>query len=373
MTTFLLITFGAFLLSMVCGFIFIPWILNYCKLHQLYDIPNQRKMHHTFVPRLGGVSFLPSMMLAFVAALFVAGFNPGREITLHLWTVYFLIGILIIYCTGIVDDVLGVSPRTKFIAQIVAACCLPLAGLYVNNLYGLFGIEQIPAWAAMPLTVFIIVFIVNAVNLIDGIDGLCAGLCIIALAGYFIVFGLQNILTYCILIAGIIGVLTAYLYFNLFGKTENNRKIFMGDSGSLTLGFILAFLFVKYAMDNPHVMPYRKDGLLLSSTFLIIPVFDVVRLIFVRSYHRQPIFGADKNHVHHKLMRAGLSQHQALAAILLLAVGYIALNFSLGLVLSSTWVVVIDIVIFILFQLTVNVLIRKRGAQPFVLNPERNE
>ena len=136
-------------------------------------------------------------------------------------------------CNGIVDDILGLSPLIKFIVQIIAACALPLSGLYINNMYGFFGIHEIPYYIGFPLTVLTIVFIDNAINLIDGIDGLAASLSIIALSGFLYMFIVQNVWSYSILIAGLIGVLVAFMYFNLFGSAENNRKIFMGDSGSL--------------------------------------------------------------------------------------------------------------------------------------------
>ena len=104
------------------------------------------------------------------------------------------------------------------------------------------------------------------------------------------------------------GVLVPFLYHNIWGKQEKNQKIFMGDSGSLTLGYILGVLLIKFCMYNPHVMPYQKGATLLSVTLLIVPTFDVFRVIIVRLLHHKPIFRADKNHIHHKLMRAGLTR-----------------------------------------------------------------
>jgi len=365
MNIYLLLIIGAFLLSIVCGFVFIPIILNYCKEHNLYDIPNARKIHSNYVPRLGGICFLPSMLIAFLIAIIAMGLSQGKQVTVSLWSIYFLAGLLMIYSVGIIDDIIGVRPRTKFLVQIAAACFLPLAGLYINTLYGFCGITDIPYYIGMPLTIFVIVFIVNSINLIDGIDGLCASLTILSLGGYFYLFFQQRILVYCMLIAGLIGVLVPYLYFNIWGKVENNRKIFMGDSGSLTLGYVLAFLFVKYAMHNPLVMPYRTDGLLLSFTFLIIPVFDVVRIILMRTIKHRPIFGADKNHIHHKLMRAGLTAHQTLVALLLFSVFFIALNFSLNSMIYASYIVVIDIIIYTVFHLILDRIIGIRGGQPF--------
>ena len=277
--------------------------------------------------------------------------------SVSVWNAVFLIGLSIIYCTGIIDDLIGLNPQTKFVMQIIAASLLPFAGLYVNNLYGLFGINEIPNYVGIPLTIFIIVFVDNAINLIDGIDGLAAGLSLIALTGflaYFIYYGVF-FHTYCLLAAGMIGALIAFIYFNLFGKPERNTKIFMGDSGSLSLGFTLGFLAVKCIADNTIIWPTRHEAVILPLTLLFVPSADVVRVTLYRLRHHKPLFGADKNHIHHKLMRTGLTQHQALVCILMLAVAYIVINGLLyALSVPSTYIVIIDILLFCLMNVCVN-------------------
>jgi UDP-N-acetylmuramyl pentapeptide phosphotransferase/UDP-N-acetylglucosamine-1-phosphate transferase len=152
--------------------------------------------------------------------------------------------------------------------------------------------------------------------------------------------------TYSILVAGLMGALIAFLYFNLFGSVERNTKIFMGDSGSLSLGFTLGFLAVKCAMNNTAIWPVRPEAIIVGLTLPIVPTADVARVTLYRLRHHRPLFDADKNHIHHKLMRAGLSQHQALVAILLLAVAYIMLNSLLFPLVPATLLVVIDVALF---------------------------
>ena len=350
---------GVFIISMVCGFIFIPIILNFCKAKQLYDIPNARKIHKNAIPRLGGIAFMPSMFIAFAIALSAISVTD-KLITVNIWSLYFLISILLIYVMGIIDDVLGLSPLIKFVVQIVAACFLPFSGLYINNLYGFMGIHEIPYLIGFPLTVLVIVFIDNAVNLIDGIDGLAASLSIMALAGFLYIFSSQDIWAYAILIAGLIGVLVAFLYFNLFGDVNKNRKIFMGDAGSLTLGFILGFLCVKYSMSNPAVITEHKFNFFMAFTLLLVPMFDVVRVFMVRIYHGCSPFMADRSHIHHKFMNAGLSQHQALACIVALAAAYIALNHVLLKSMCNTYVFLIDVAVYVCLNLTLNRVISNK-------------
>lgn len=362
MSIYIICTIGVFLISTVCGFVFIPAILNFCKVKNLYDIPNARKIHSNAVPRLGGISFIPSMFIAFAVALLYVN-STEKLIRINLWSFYFLISTLLIYGMGIIDDILGLSPTVKFIVQIMAACMLPFAGLYINDLYGFMGIHRLPFHVGAPLTVLMIVFIDNALNLIDGIDGLAASLSIIGLVGFFIIFATQGVWTYAILITGLIGVLVAFLYFNLFGDPNKNKKIFMGDSGSLTLGFILSIMCVKYTMYNPNVMLSHKFDFIMAFTLLMVPMFDVVRVFIVRLYHKKSPFQADKRHIHHKFMAAGLSQHQTLVIIIALALLYIVINFLLLKVMSNTWAFMIDVALYIILNLILNQKVKKHSVK----------
>ena len=294
MSTYILISLFAFAMSAVCGFIMIPQILSFCRKRKLYDTPNARKVHKNAIPRLGGVSFMPSMLIATVVALLAWVYtSKGNKIGVSPWSIFFGVGITVIY--------------------------------------------EIPPLVGAVLTVGVLVFIMNSINLIDGIDGLSASLTLIALSGLFFIFQHEKIWVYCILIAGLMGVLIPFLYHNIWGKQEKNQKIFMGDSGSLTLGYILGVLLIKFCMYNPHVMPYQKGATLLSVTLLLVPTFDVFRVIIVRILHHKPIFRADKNHIHHKLMRA----------------------------LLVTWIIAIDIIIYIAFHYTLDIFIRRKGGLPF--------
>jgi UDP-N-acetylmuramyl pentapeptide phosphotransferase/UDP-N-acetylglucosamine-1-phosphate transferase len=146
----------------------------------------------------------------------------------------------------------------------------------------------------------------------------------------------------------------------------------MGDSGSLSLGFILGFLAIKCASNNTVIWPARSEALLVPITLLFVPMADVVRVTLYRLIHHRPLFDADKNHIHHKLLRAGLNQHQALISILLLSLIYIGLNILLKDCISSTLIIGIDIVLWIAFHTFVNHLIRKNG-QPVFQNQQPNE
>lgn len=363
MDNYMIFAITAFISSCLCGCLTIPMIMDFCKSKGLYDVPNARKVHHSAIPRLGGVVFLPCVFIGCIIVFALAQLSGETEITLSLWTIYFAIGIVPIYITGFIDDIIGLGATAKLIVQLAAACALPVSGLYINNLYGFCGIYEIPYWPGFILTIVIMAFISNAINLIDGIDGQASGIAIIALSGFLYAFAKWGLWYYVIMISAIIGVLLAYSYFNLFGNEARNRKIFMGDTGSLSIGFLLAFLSLKLSMINPNLTLYNGNGLLISYTLLIVPVFDAFRVAIVRIKNRRSPVVPDKNHIHHKLMRAGLSQHQALTVTLSLAVAYILLNYALNNVMGITAIVATDIIAYIMFHGCLDRIMTSRGQK----------
>ena len=370
MLTEILSIIGAFILSMAYGIFFIPTVLNFCKKKKLYDIPTLRKVHSAPIPRLGGITFIPSMMISAVAVLLIIAINNIQDkISLSMWSVGFILSLSIIYSVGIIDDLIGLNAKVKFAAQILAASIMPFCGLQINDLYGLFGIYEIPSVVGIPLTILIFVFIDNALNLIDGIDGLATSLSIIALLGFFYCFMPYNLIAYEVMIAGLLGVLAVYLYYNMWGKVEKGTKIFMGDSGSLTLGFFLAFLFVKAIAVNPNVMPMSPKRILIAYSLLIIPTFDVVRVVLHRIRNRKPIFDADKCHIHHKILAMGYNQHYTLFIIILLDIVFIGINVVLGKMnVGLTGILLIDIALYTMLHIGINQKINLKSREKVIQN-----
>lgn len=352
----------AFLVSCLCGFLLTPLILGFCKRKGLYDMPDFRKVHKIKVPRLGGVIFFPCTFIAFVIVCYMTQIYQQDNITLSLWTVYFFIGSSLIYWTGIIDDIMGLNAQVKLLVQVLSASAFPLSGLYVNNLYGLFGIYEIPFYIGAPLTVLFVSYVSNTINLIDGIDGLAASMSLVALSGFAYCYILWGLMQYVVLIVALMGAIVAFLYFNLFGKIERNRKIFMGDTGSLTIGFVLAFLGLKLSMINETHHPFQHNGLLISFTLLVIPVLDAIRVSVVRMCHRRSPMDPDKNHIHHKLLRAGCTCSQVLFVVVGLSLFYICYNFSLShcFDMSISVIVILDVVCYIIFHQVVNRIIKHK-------------
>lgn len=351
-------------MSLSVGIYAIPATIRFCKRRKLYDIPNERKVHKEDIPRLGGVCFFPCMAISAMIAFFVqCQSDTGMKFSISLWACYFFVGMTCIYIVGTVDDLICLRPRVKFAAQVFAASIITFTGLYINDLCGFCGIGAIPKCIGIPLTIFAIVFINNAINLIDGIDGLSSSLSLIAMTGFLIYFCCKGLWTYGILITGVMGVLTAFMYFNIFGKAGAN-KVFMGDSGSLTLGFVLSVLLVRFSMRKADC-EYTGKELIEACSLLIIPVFDVFRIIAVRYIYHRNIFAADKNHIHHKLLRAGLTKHQALFAITAAGTFFIIINKLLEHTLSTTAIICLDICLWIILHTIINKYIKKKGNYVF--------
>ncbi len=342
----MLYLFISFLTSLAVTFIGMPLLLRLCKVRGLYDMPNDRKIHQNKVPRLGGVFFAPAMIIGLIMAFLVMLVSGDHFPTFSAQVFFVSAGLFLIYLIGLLDDVLGLNARLKFIVQFVSALFLPICGVCLNNLYGLFGIHELPLWAGYPLTVFIALLVINAINLIDGIDGLSSSLSLLALMVFTLLnYRIGGIMS-AILAAGLTGTVLAFLYFNMLGKVERNTKTFMGDTGSLILGYALAFFVIKYAMFDPTINN-KPEPLLTSFTLLIVPTFDLVRVAFSRLRHGVSIFHADKTHIHHKFLAVGLSMHRSLAVILLLQLTFIGLNWLLfALNVSTVFIVIIDILLF---------------------------
>lgn len=337
----------------------IPQILLIAFRRQLFDEPDERKIHKSLVPRLGGIAFAPVVMfsMALMLGLSVAlgeGLLPEYMEDTRAVSFGFC-SVMMLYLIGIADDLVGIKYRAKFVAQVLCGVMFIVGGVWLEDLCGLLGINGLPDWAGWPLTVLVVVFIVNAVNLIDGIDGLASGLSGIACLYYGLMFFYTGDYVMAMVAFGTLGVLIPFFYYNVFGNAERQKKIFMGDTGSLTIGVVLCFLALRMSGDGFE----RGDsnGFVLAFAPLIVPCFDVVRVYIHRVRNRCNPFLPDKNHIHHKLLAIGLKQRWAMVCILAVSVVLTAVNVRLASVVNVNLLVVGDIVVWTL----VNVWLTRRA------------
>lgn len=354
-----------FALSVFLSGILIPKILLIAFRKKLFDLPDDRKVHRGAVPRLGGIAFTPVMCFV-VSLLFAFAAITGETRFLDAFSDNALVislgfcAILVIYITGMADDLVGVRYRAKFIVQITAACLLYIGGLSIDNLCGLFGIHEVAGWVQLPLTVFVVVGIVNAVNLIDGIDGLASGLAGAALIIYGCSFAILGSHVFALISFATLGVLIPFFYYNVFGKAERGKKIFMGDTGSLTIGVILSFLGLRLLDVAQSTATGMPNAVILVVSPLIIPCFDVVRVFIHRVRFGANPFLPDKNHIHHKLLALGMRQHFAMVAIVTIAILFSVVNIYLSTFVNVTALLVGDIVVWTVLNIWISNCIHQR-------------
>lgn len=346
----------AFVISCYVAWFIIPRILMISLRKKLFDIPDERKVHKRAIPRLGGVSFFPTILLSCCAVLTLrtlTGYGvPVFQATYILPECLLLVcGMTLLYLTGIADDLIGVRYIQKLIIQIVCASFFPVAGLWINDLYGLFGVDMLSGWIGIPFTIIIIVFITNAINLIDGIDGLASGLSIVALLVFGVLFIEKSLWLYSMLAFSTLGVLVPFFYYNVFGSAERARKIFMGDTGSLTLGYILSFLAIKYSQNNPEAISYTEGAFVIAFSTLIVPAFDVIRVIIVRMRIGKSPFEPDKNHIHHKFLAMGFTPRKAMIILLFVSCVFSGANIILMPYVNNTVMLIGDIAVWIVLNL----------------------
>lgn len=299
----------------------IPSIIRTSRQKGLLYIPNERSSHAGAVPDLGGIALFAGIVIPTLVFLY-SGNLRGIQ--------FVIAGIIIIFMVGIKDDVSGLTPWAKLIGQIIACLVLILPGnLILTNLHGFLTIGPIQPEFGTILTLFVMIVIINSINLIDGIDGLAGGLSLVVFLTYGIWFYLAGQYVLAIISAACIGSLIAFLYFNVFGK---EHQIFMGDAGSLVLGFIIAFFSILFNQLNidPNIPNHVTSAPSVSMAILVIPLYDTIRIFVLRLLKGQSPFTPDHSHVHHILIGLSLSHRMAALVLILFNIGCIILAFCLS-------------------------------------------
>lgn len=367
MQTSLFLLFG-FLFAVSLGMVIIPRILVISHKKRLYDVPDARKVHTMPVPRLGGLSFFPvilmSMFLVIGFRLYFWDMDTSSLSFNMLYEYLFLfVGMTLLYLVGVCDDLVGVGYRYKFAVQIAAALLLVLSGNWFDSLGGLFGIYSVPAWIGMPFTVFIVVYITNAINLIDGIDGLASGLCCIALSVLSVIFFLRGQYVYALLAICTLGILMPFWCYNVFGNANRGHKLFMGDAGSLTLGYVISFLIIHMSVTNEVSPTLSNPYMVIAFSTVLVSLLDVIRVVLHRLREHKNPFLPDKNHFHHKLLRTGMRVRMVMVTILGIAVSFIGLNAWLAWQMNITFLLGINLILWSSLHLTINCFIAKTPVE----------
>lgn len=288
----------AFVIAAGVTLLITPGVIFFAAKTGAMDAPDARKVHKKPVARIGGIGIYAAFMAGILAVMSMTDMTP--EVSFEI--IGLLVSGTLIVLLGIVDDYKNLPAKVKLVGQIAAACVLAIAfDVRIDFITDPFGDYFFLEYLAVPATVFWIVGLTNTVNLIDGLDGLAAGVAVIASVTIFLVALQQNILLVAVLTAALAGAAFGFLYYNF-----NPARIFMGDSGSMFLGFMLAGISVigavKCAATIALIVPILALGL---------PILDTTFAIVRRYRGGVPIFKPDRGHLHHRLLDLGFTQRQA--------------------------------------------------------------
>jgi len=289
--------FFSFITAFGITFLSIPSLISVAKIKNLYDEPGERKVHTVSVPTLGGIGIFAGLIFTIT---FWTNFSLYPKIQ------YIITAITIMAFLGIKDDIVGLSPFKKLMGQVFTAFILVIWGDFrINSLYGIFNIGELPYIVSIFFTVFTILVIINSFNLIDGINGLSGSIGLLTSLIFGIWFYMVDPNSQLALVAfALAGALIAFLRFNV-----TPAKIFMGDTGSLLLGTVLAVFAIEFIdINNTYKGEFHiKSSPMVAIGILIIPLFDLLRSFSIRIFHKKSPFTADRNHMHHMLVDLGFS------------------------------------------------------------------
>ena len=313
---------GAFSFAFLISIISIPKIIRISFKKGLMDVPGERSSHIVKVPTLGGVALFFGIVVS--TSIFATELGSNYA--------FFLSAITILFFVGLMDDLLVVAPDKKLYAQLISTTLIIFgSGIMVNSLFGLFGVGELNYWVGVLLTYFVFIVLINAYNLIDGIDGLASGIGIVISMAFIFIF--YRIFDYSIgiLAISIVAVLIGFLRYNLSYK----MKIFMGDTGSMVIGFILTFMAIRFLyMASLPTYELKTAPVLLMFIFCI-PVIDTLQVFIIRILQKKHPMHPDKNHLHHHILRMGYNHTQTssiliVVNIIFIAVGYLLRNIEIN-------------------------------------------
>lgn len=365
-----------FFLCMFFAWILIPNILLIAFRKKLFDLPDERKIHHGMIPRLGGLAFNPAIFFS-ISLLLGLDFILGEPDILKQEgsnvpeLLFGFCASTILYLVGIADDLIGVRYRTKFIIQILCGVILIAGGVWINNLYGICGIYGLSEWIGYSLTILVIVFVINSINLIDGIDGLASGLSGAALLFYGLIYIYLEQWLFAMLAFAALGALIPFFYYNVFGNVNHGKKIFMGDTGSLTIGIILCILSIKI-LNQPVDITASFNPAVLAFAPLIIPCFDVMRVFISRIRMKKHPFMPDKSHIHHKLLAAGICQRAAMIIIISVSLIFTLYNIILSQYVDVSLLLIINIILWMLGNMWLAFKIKRHELKLSIVETDNN-
>ncbi|MBS1850839.1 MAG: undecaprenyl/decaprenyl-phosphate alpha-N-acetylglucosaminyl 1-phosphate transferase [Acidobacteria bacterium] len=298
---------GIFLVSLLFSFVLTRYIRNWAVARGWVAPPGpQRHLHSRPLPRIGGIAIMASFLAALVAALGLNFWNPGLAwgaSPQSLLTI--LVPGFLVFSLGVYDDLHGASVYLKFGVQALAAAMLYAGGLRILDLPVLFGDHHFSWMISLPLTILWVLAITNAFNLIDGLDGLAAGSALFSTTVVFVAALVSQTPMVPLMTLALAGAVLGFLRYNF-----NPATIFLGDSGSLFIGFMLSALALQGAQKAPTLI-----AVAIPMVSFGLPILETTLSVLRRFISGRPVFTADREHIHHKLLERGMSQRQAVIVL----------------------------------------------------------
>jgi UDP-GlcNAc:undecaprenyl-phosphate/decaprenyl-phosphate GlcNAc-1-phosphate transferase len=331
----------------------IPIIVKGSVYNGLYAKPDGRTSHNDPTPALGGIAIFAGYILA---TNIVAGEYFNFELN------YLTTGLIVIFIVGVKDDVMGGKAWKKLIGQILAVAIISiLADVRISNLYNLFGIGDIPFLLSITITVFVLLVIINGFNLIDGIDGLASGVGILIASILGIWFYVTNNIACTVMCSALAGALIAFFWFNVFNK---KNKIFLGDTGSLTIGLVMGVLMVRFLqlVTSSKGIASINSAPAYTISLFIIPLFDSLRVFIIRIAQGKSPFHADRQHIHHRLLELGFTHLQATIMLLSINLAFISICY-LFQNLGNTLLIVIQLTLATILSYMLLIQVKKKSRK----------
>ncbi len=316
--------FLAVIFSFLVGLSFMPTVIDIAKKRNFVVKPNKRTSHEGAIPNIGGIN----IFISFLLTVFLFSFGIISQLQ------FIIVGVFIILIVGFVDDLIDLKATWKLIGELASAFFLiVVSDIRLSHLHGFLGINEIPLFSSYILSFFVFIVIINSLNLIDGIDGLASGLGILYCLFFAIYFNVTNSPNLAVSAYAMVGSLTVFFIYNVFGRKS---KIFMGDSGSLLLGYMITlYVFEFCEMNAFHRVPQEYNltaAPAIAISLLVVPLFDTLRVIATRIKKGTSPFSPDKNHIHHLLLRTGL-KHRSVTYVLIT----ITILFFIIAILAKNW------------------------------------
>lgn len=277
----------------------LPFVIRIAHNNNLYDVPDERKLHRQKISSLGGIAIFTGLILSI---LLVSDFNKyNAELQ------YFVAAFFVIFLIGVIDDIFYLHAWKKILGQFAATAMLTFkGGLLITDLHGFLGVDALTYAESVYVSFFTILLLINSFNLIDGVDGLAGSMGFIACLFFGTIFLMNNALPYAIISFAMCGALLGFLMYNF-----PPAKIFMGDSGSTIIGLMCAILSIKFIENTSIQASFGSNAIpAIAFGFLLIPLLDVLRVFALRIAKKQSPLAPDRNHFHHLLQNKGFTHRQ---------------------------------------------------------------